>query len=394
MLRRTLVLLVVPFLWAQVPEHVEYAPDIDAWRAELFAGAVLPGGVLQGPAREAGFREPIQMCFLTTGEMLISTDGVILMGDGKAGFRILAGTPGLTGYHDGPAAQALLGRQMSMCSDGRGGAYIGDRSNRLIRRLTRRGGQWVVETVAGDPAKPPSIPQLVRVRDEGDLPPPGKPDVIDGTGRAARFTYLHSNVAADAEGNAWVMDSDFLRRITPQGKVETLNLQGGTGNPAGDIEPLASAHFRLIMQGGIAFGGDGNLYVGDHWNHGVRKVDLRARTVTFPVGPGGGYIDGPEKKAGFHTGTGYIVYDPWRKRFYTNGVDDWGLRAWQNGRMATVAGGARGNSALEGPARTIATQWCGVLAVDPRPPHAIYFWSNRSNWRGRIGRLFRAGEEW
>jgi len=175
-----------------------------------------------------------------------------------------------------------------------------------------------------------------------------------------------------------------------EGEVETLNPKGGSGDPAGTAsEPLESARFRLIMGGGMTFGGDGNIYVADRWNHCIRKVDLQNKTVSIAVGPGRGYVDGPERKCGFHDSPGHIVWDPYRKRFYTNGVDDWGLRTWENGRMSTIAGGGRSNKALEGPARTVGTHWCGILAVDPRPPHDLYFWSNYADWRGRIGRLFK-----
>jgi hypothetical protein len=374
---------------AAVEEHVEYVSGIDTWRVEVFAGALNPGGLLEGPAREAGFRPPIQMCFLSSGQAFIATEGVIFTLTPDRVVRYFIGTPDLPGYQDGPAEQALLGRQFTVCSDGGGGLFVGDRSNRCLRRVTRRGQRWFIETVAGDPTKPPSELQLLRVREEGALPPTKKLDIIDGIGKQARFSYLHANVIADAQGNAYLMDSDFLRRVTPEGKVETLNPKGGTGAPTANQEPLESAHFRLIMGGGMTFGGDGNIYVADRWNHCIRKVDLQKKVVTVAVGPGRGYRDGPEKECGFHDSPGYVLYDRYRKRFYTNGVDDWGLRTWENGRMKTIAGGVRTNNALEGPARAAGTHWCGVLAVDPLPPHDIYFWSNSPNWRGRIGKLFR-----
>jgi hypothetical protein len=212
----------------------------------------------------------------------------------------------------------------------------------------------------------------------------------DGIGNEVTFHYLHSNVAADSAGNAYVVDADFLRRIAPDGRVETLNPYGGTGPPAGTKEePLRSARFRLIMGGGICLGGDGNIYVADRWNHCIRKVDLTKKSVSVVVGPGRGYVDGPAASAGFHDSPGYIVYDPYRDRFYTNGVDDWGLRTLEGGRMKTIAGGGRANSATRGPAREAGIHWGGVRGVDPRPPHDIYFWSGHSNWRGRTGRLYK-----
>jgi hypothetical protein len=377
-----------------VPVHVEYVKDIDDWRVEVFAGAANADGFVQGPLREAGIgRNAWSMCFFPDGQAFLAVDGVVLTITREGIVRFLAGTPGTTGYQDGAAAQALLGRQISICPDGKGWLYIGDRSNRCLRRLAKDGKEWTVETIAGDPANPASEEQLKRVREEGTLPPAGKSDIIDGQGKGARFSYLHANVIADTAGNAYLMDSNFLRRITPQGKVETLNPKGGTGLPAKEeTEPLEVANFRLIMGGAMCFGGDGAIYVADRWNHCIRKVDLQAKTVSIAVGPGGGYIDGPERKCGFHDSPGHIVYDAYRKRFYMTGVDDWGLRVWQAGFLKTIAGGNNKNKLLEGPAKESSLHWTRVLAVNPLPPHDIYFASGGPVWDGRIGRLYRPAD--
>jgi len=399
MIRQLLVALSLAFSFSPivlsqgVPVKVEYVKDIDDWCVDVFAGAANADGFLQGPLREAGIgRNAWSMCFFPDGQAFLAVDGVITTFTKDGIVRFLAGSPGLVGYQDGPAAQALLGRQLSICPNGKGGLYVGDRSNRCLRRLTLKGKQWIVETVAGNPTKPASEEQLKRVREEGSLPAAGKSDLVDGLGKEARFSYLHATVIADAACNAYLMDGNFLRRITPQGKVETLNPTGGTGLPAKEDEPLASAKFRLIMGGAMCFGGDGNIYVADRWNHCIRKVDLQKKIVSIAVGPGGGYVDGPEKKCGFHDSPGHIVYDPYRKRFYTTGVDDWGLRTWENGFMKTIAGGNNKNKALEGPSKESSLHWTRVLGVDPRPPHDIYFASGGPVWDGRIGRLYRPAD--
>jgi len=359
---------------AGVKSKTVYVDDIDAWKVEVFAGASNSGGLMQGPAIEAGVGGGGSMCFFPTGEGFIAAEGVVMtLGRDEARtVRFLAGTPGVPGYADGPASQALLGRQISITPDGKGGLWIGDRTNRCVRRLAKKENAWVVETVAGDPAKP----------GWGREP-------TDGTGKDAVFKYLHSNVAADAEGNAYIIDRNFLRRIAPEGKAETLNPGGGSGKPGDGA--LEGARFNLIMGGGLCLGGDGCLYVADRWNHCIRKVDLAAKTVSTVVGPGRGYVDGPQDACGFHDSPGHIVWDPWRKRFNTNGVDDWGVRVWQDGWMRTIAGGGRSNKAMEGPARKAGIHWGGTRAIDPMPPHDIYFWSNGGGWRGRIGRLYKEG---
>jgi len=349
-----------------------YADDIDKWKVEVFAGSRNPGGLLQGPVREAGLSHAASLCFLPTGEGFLAADGVIMTITKDKTVRFFAGTPGLPGHADGPASQALLGRQLSITPDNKGGFYIGDRSNRCVRRLSKKDDAWVVETVAGDP----SVPAWGK-----------KP--TDGTGKEAVFKYLHSNVAADKEGNAYIMDKNFLRRIAPDGKVETLNPGGGTGKPGDGA--LEKARFSLIMGGAISFGDGDTLYVADRWNFCVREVDLAKKTVSTIVGPSRGYIDGPAKSVGFHGGTTHMVWDPWRKRLYATGADDWGLRAFKDGQMRTIAGGGRRGKGTSGPAKSAGLHWTGVRAVDPRPPHDIYF-SSGNEWQGLIGRLYKEGE--
>ena len=383
-------------LEGQVAEEVEYVDDIDRWQVEVYSGAANPGGLLQGPAPEAGHDRRGSLCFLSSGEAFTAGEGVVFSYSRAGAVRYFAGLPGRPGYRDGPAAGARLGRQLDLCADNRGGLYVADRSNRCLRRLHRESGIWVIETIAGDPARPAAPELLRRVRDEGPMEPgPRDQDIlVDGIRGGVGFHYLHSNVIADKGGNAYLMDADFLRRVRPDGRVETLNPRGGSGPPADpDGEPLESARFRLIMGGGICFGGDGKIYVADRWNHCVRQVDLEGGLVRVVIGPGRGYVDGPAAKAGFHGGTTCIIYDPYRERFYTNGADDWGLRVWDGHSMKTIAGGRRANTAATGPAREAGIHWTGVRAIDPRPPHDIYFWSGHANWRGRIGRLYVEGEK-
>jgi hypothetical protein len=333
------------------------------------------------------------MCFLAPDEAYIAGQGVIFRLIQDETVSYFAGSTEMTGYQDGPVAAALFGLELSICPDGSGGLYVSDRFNRCIRRIHRKDGQWIVTTLAGDPANPLSSHLLRLVRDESpELQIPAAAYASrsshDGWGTTATFSYLHSNVIADPKGNLYVMDADFLRSISPLGQVQTLNPKGGSGNPGADGEPLQSAHFRLLMKSGMGFGGDGLLYVADRWNHCVRRIDLENGTVATVIGPGRGYVDGPSSEAGFHDSPGHITLDPFRNRLHVNGVDDWGLRVWDGSFIRTLAGGKRGNRALEGPASEIGFHWGGTHAIDPQEPHVIYFWSNQEEWRGRIGRLY------
>jgi hypothetical protein len=375
----------------QVAEHVEHVEDIAHWRVEVFSGALNPGGLLQGPRLQAGHDRRGPMAFLATGEACTAGDGVVFLFTHDGTVRLLAGDPEQPGYRDGPAAESRLGTDLTVAADGRGGLFIADRSNRCLWRAVRRDGQWWIETLAGDPSNPVNPTLLKLVRDESPMEAGirGKQFASDGMGREATFHYMHSNVIAARQGNAFLIDADFLRRITPEGRVETLNPLGGTGPPADPAgEPLRTARFRLIMRGMICFDEQENIYVADRWNHAIRKIDLKSQTVTVAAGPGRGYVDGPARRAGFHDSPGHVAYDPHRKRLYANGVDDWGLRTLEAGQMKTIAGGSRRNQAIEGSAAEAGIHWAGVRAVDPHSPHAIYFWSGGRQWQGRIGRLY------
>jgi len=380
-----------------VREHVIFVEDAEQWWGEVYAGALNPGGPLQGPRLQAGLAHPAgpgRMCFLQPGEAYIAGQGIIFILTREETVSYFAGSAEMTGYQDGPVAVALFGLELSICPDGTGGLYVSDRFNRCIRRIYRKSGGWMVATLAGDPANPLSDHLIRLVRDESPqlyVPPAAYASRSDHDGfrGKATFSYLHSNLVADQNNNLYVMDADFLRCISPEGQVQTLNPKGGSGNPGPDGEPLQSAHFRLLMKSGIGFGVDGHLYVADRWNHCVREIDLQNKTVATVVGPGRGYIDGPSSQAGFHDSPGYIILDPYRNRFHVNGVDDWGLRVWDGNSIKTLAGGKRENRALEGPAVQLGFHWGGTHAIDPKKPHPVYFWSNQAEWRGRIGRLYR-----
>lgn len=384
------------FATAQVKEHVEPVDDIDRWRVEVFSGALNPGGLMQGPRLQAGHDRRGPMAFLPDGAACTAGEGVVFHFASDGTVRYLAGDPDQPGYRDGPAEEALLGRELSLVVDPRGRLIIADRSNRCLRRAQLKDGRWFIETIAGHPSNPTNDKLLQVVRDENPMNPGERRErfASDGVGAKATFHYMHSNVIVDRNGDAFLIDADFLRKVSPTGEVTTLNPLGGTGPPAdAKGEPLRSARFRLIMGGGICFDDAEKIWVADRWNHCVRKVDLKKQLVTVAIGPGGGYVDGPADRAGFHDSPGHIAFDPFRKRICVTGVDDWGLRVFENGAMKTIAGGKRNNQATSGPAHDAGIHWGGVRAVDPQSPHDIYFWSGGNDWRGRIGRLYKVAPE-
>jgi sugar lactone lactonase YvrE/plastocyanin len=156
-----------------------------------------------------------------------------------------AGGPG-SGSADGQgeAAHFCLGFNSllgNLTADGAGKLYVGDtsdyagnnRGNQTIRRITPAAE---VSTVAG------RAPLMANV---------------DGEGQAARFALASAiipqaygfyepayELAADAQGNVYVGESDRIRKVSPAGTVSTL------------APPANAAAGTLYYATGLAFGGD------------------------------------------------------------------------------------------------------------------------------------------
>jgi hypothetical protein len=128
----------------------------------------------------------------------------------------------------------------------------------------------------------------------------------NGTGTAASFSNP-SDVALDGKGNLYVVDAsnNLIRKIViSTGAVSTLagNVTGGSANGTG-----TAASFSLPW--GIAYDGNGNLFVTDQGNNLIRKIVISTRSVTTLAGQlGAGSANGTGTAATFNTPWG-ITYD-------------------------------------------------------------------------------------
>jgi sugar lactone lactonase YvrE len=116
-------------------------------------------------------------------------------------------------------------------------------------------------------------------------------------------------IAVDAAGNLYLADhnNEAIKKIDPQGNVTTLAGGNGTGLRDG---PANQSQFN--GPNGIAIGPDGSIYVADSANHRIRRVtpDGRVETVagSGPTGMGrGGFADGPALQARFSLPKGVAV---------------------------------------------------------------------------------------
>lgn len=155
----------------------------------------------------------------------------------------LAGN-GNDGYVDGTGTEAEFYVPIDIAIDAAGNLFVGDEGNSSIRKITSKQD---VTTLAGN----------------------GKFSFADGVGREAIFNAPGA-LALDGDGNLYVADylNNCIRRVTPAGEVRKIagNLQKGfaDGRPA-------DAQFYYPF--GIAVDPSGIIYVGDHFNHRIRKIN-------------------------------------------------------------------------------------------------------------------------
>ena len=151
---------------------------------------------------------------------------------------------GNDGFVDGHAQDAEFYVPIGIVVDARGNIYVGDEGNSSIRKIRTDGK---VATLAGN----------------------GKFSFSDGVGRDATFN-APGGIAIDGTGNLYVADylNNCIRRISPSGQVHKI--AGKLKKGFADGEPSEALFYYPF---GIAVDDAGVVYVGDYYNHRIRKID-------------------------------------------------------------------------------------------------------------------------
>ena len=269
-------------------------------------------GFQNGPATSARFVGPGSLVLDPQGNVYVADNSRIRKIDTSGNVTTFAGS-GKSGYLDGPAKKARFGNLSGVAIDLLGSLYVADSTNRRVRKIDTQGN---VTTVAGT----------------------GQNGYQDGPGTSAMFGYL-VGIAVDRSGTIYVVDggNQRIRKIDVGGYVTTL---AGTGRRGLQDGPGSTASFDLPT--GIAMDGKGNLYIGDSYNHRIRKID-RAGNVTTLAGSGpsgdsrGGFQDGLATTARFNKPSGVAVDQA--GNLYVADRENFRIRKISpQGRVSTVSG--------------------------------------------------------
>ena len=354
----------------------------DDWLVDRFAGNSTAGlRFFQGPAREVGgLGRPNAVTTLPDGRVYFSTDGKVfeVTPDGTLFLVIGGGGNAVEGAPD----QVVGGKPVYHPREKT--LYLTG-PNCLRRVAEQEDGSWKIEVVAGVP---------------------GTRGKKDGPAKEATFDSLY-NVVINSRGEIHILDAAKSLRRIKDGRVTTLvpNMRGGKKDG-----PLAQARFAFIGLGGrICLGEDDDtLYVADHWNFAIRKIDLKTETVSTIAGkPKSGpkmnprrynnNSDGPAlTHASANSGFNYVCWDPVHKGLYVGGPDESRFRWYKDGWVKTVIGrkvkGSAGSdrwpaNALGVEGKIVHMTWNSVEAVD----HLGRAYLVSSSHRHGIWRAYRKG---
>ena len=282
-----------------------------------YAGAGI-AGYADGPANEARFNSPINLCFDPEGNLYVSDflNQRIRKISPSGEVTTIAGTAS-PGYADGPALEAQFNYPRGICIDNQGNLYISDSWNHRIRKISTGG---IVSTWAGGGTS-------MGVQSVGSY--------VDSTGTGARF-YTPTELTIDASNNIYVADAynHRIRKIDTNQSVTTLAGSGGFGPDAGGFQDGPGATARFNVPTACHATPSGDVYVGDGSSNRVRKITPGGYVTTFAGSGAAGFEDGLDTLAQFNFPRG-ITLDNSRNRLY---VVDFGNHALRYIQLEPVSG--------------------------------------------------------
>lgn len=221
-----------------------------------FAGSGLAGST-DATGTSASFNRPYSLCLDAAGNIYVGElFNYKIRKITPAGVVTTFAGSGVSGSTNATGIGASFNYPNGLCMDALGNMYVADYFNNTIRKITPLG---VVTTFAGS----------------------GVAGSTDAVGLAASFDGP-SGICIDGSGNLYVSDfvNNKIRKITPAGSVSTFAGSGLIGST--DATGIAAS---FNGPGGICADVSGNLYVSDTYNHKIRQISP-AGVVTTLAGTG------------------------------------------------------------------------------------------------------------
>jgi len=195
-------------------------------------------------------------------------------------------------------------------------------------------------------------------------------------GPATSATFLGiTDIATDADGTIYVVDSHAVRRIAPDGIIHRF--AGGSSDSGFSGDGGLAVNARLYRPRGVAVDRSGNVYVADSGNQRIRRIEKKTQIITTVAGSGDPFGSIPGVPGGFSGDGGPAtqakLFEPYGLAVADDGVlyvadvaNNRVRRIGTDGIIVTYAG--NGNSSNSGPrdgklATTVAI-WPIDLALD------------------------------
>jgi sugar lactone lactonase YvrE len=195
------------------------------------------------------------------------------------------GTQGFSG-DGGLATAAQFRAPYGLTVDAAGNVYVVDQGAWRIRKIDTNG---IITTVAGNGTQGPetdgvlatttaiNYPQALAFDSAGNMyiAQSGKVRMVSIQGFTSTFAtfpnFTPNAIAIDSADNVYVSDANAaIYKITQAGAVSVFAGTPGSTGFAGDGGPATSA--KLYRPTGLAFNGNGNLFIVDSYNYRVRIV--------------------------------------------------------------------------------------------------------------------------
>lgn len=255
-----------------------------------YAGTGTPG-YLDGPADEARFNQPFNLCFDGEGNMYVSDflNQRIRKISADMEVTTVAGS-GVAGWLNGPAEEARFNYPRGICLDDTGNIYVGDSWNHRIRRISTDG--QVTDWAGGG--------TTIGVQSVGDY--------VDASDSAARF-YTPCELSIDQYNNIYVADAynHRIRKIDPSRMVSTVAGSGGFGPSGGGFQNGLANEAQFNTPTACHVIPDGTIFVGDGSNQRVREISIYGTVSTFAGSGVAGFDDGTDTLATFDFPRGTVL---------------------------------------------------------------------------------------